>query len=149
MAWRAITEPDILTQLSAGELDTLRAQADVDPLPAAMAAMQEHVRGSVAAHRANIMGAEGTIPERLMSAAVSLLVVRLYSANAGLLVDLDDTRKAAAKSAERLLERVAEGKYAVELPGDVGESTEDGTSSSAELITASKNPLRRDDLAGL
>jgi len=150
MAWRAITEADILTQLSASELASIKSTSrGSDPVPPLLAAMAERVRGSVAANRSNIMGAEGTIPERLMSAAVSLLVIQLYAANAGLLVDLNETRKDAAKSAERMLERVADGKYAVELPGNVGESTEDGSSSSAELITSNPNPLRRQDLAGL
>ena len=149
MAWRAITESDILTQLSKTELETIRSQAESDPVPAAVSSMMEHVRGSVAAHASNVMGAEGTIPERLMAAAVSLLVVRLYAANAGMLIDLDKTRAEAAKSAERLLERVSEGKFAVELPGPVGTSAEDGKSSAAELVTQSANPLRRDDLAGL
>lgn len=150
MAWREITETDILTKLSKNELDTVKAAApNGDPVPGAIRMVSDRVRGSIAAHAANVMGAEGTIPERLMEAAVSLLVVQLYSANGGMLIDLNDTRAEAAKSAERQLERVADGKFAVELPGPVGTSDEDGKSASAELITKSANPLRRDDLAGL
>ena len=150
MAWREITESDILLKLSKNELDTVRSvSTSGDPVPGAIRMVAERIRGSIAANASNVMGAEGTIPERLMDAAASLLVVQLYSANGGMLIDLNDTRKGAAKSAERLLERVADGKYAVELPGPVGESAEDGKSASAELVTKSANPLRRDDLAGL
>lgn len=150
MAWRKITDADVLVKMSRAELDGIKDRSESgDPLPGAIRMVTERVRGSVAAHPANTMGAEGTIPERLMDAAVSLLVVDLYSTTAGLLIDLSDTRKDAAKNAARMLERVADGKFAVELPGTAGVSNEDAKSDSAELVTQSSNPLRRDDLAGL
>ena len=150
MAWRTITENDILTKLSKNELDTIKAASTTgDPVPRAITMVTESIRGSVAANQANIMGAEGTIPERLMDAATSLLAVMLYSNNAGMLVDINETRATAAEAANRLLERVAEARFSVELPGPVGKSAEDAKGASVELVTKSASPLRREDLAGL
>ena len=150
MAWRAINENDILTRLSQNELDIIKNASTIgDPVPRAITMVTELIRGSIASNQSNVMGAEGTIPERLMDAAASLLVVMLYSNNGGMLIDLNETRVKANEAANRLLERVAEGKFAVELPGPVGKSAEDAKGASVELVTKSESPLRREDLAGL
>ncbi len=151
MAWRALTASDINTQLSATELASIRAQAasGTDPVSDSSALVAERVRGYVAAHPSNRLGAAGTLPERLIGAAVALLVLELYGRTAGLLIDLNDTRKKAAESAVTLLRDVAAGRFAVELPESGTESAEDAKSASAELVTASARPLLRDDLAGL
>jgi hypothetical protein len=107
------------------------------------------VRGYVAANARNVMGPAGTIPERLMGAAVALLVPDLYGRNAGLLLDLNDVRVKAAEAATAQLRDAARGLFAVELPADLADAGEDAKSAASELITKSASPLRRDDLAGL
>lgn len=151
MGWRAITDSDINTRLSASELASIRAQAarGTDPVADSVALVSERVRGHVAAHSANTLGPAGTVPERLIGAAVSLLVVELYSRTAGLLIDLSETRKKAAESADRLLMAVSRGEFAVERPESGTESDEDAHSSAAQLVTSSARPMLRDDLRGL
>ena len=151
MAWRAITESDLTAKVSADELTQIRATAaeGTDPVADAVALITERVRGHVAAHPSNVMGPEGMIPGRLVDAAVALLVPAIYGRTAGLLIDLNETRKEAAKSAETLLRDVARGLFAVELPDSPPATEEDSKSAAAELITQSCRPLRRDDLAGL
>jgi|GEM_PF-1351441 len=151
MAWRAIRESDIDTRLSATELAGIRARAaeGTDPVAESMALVTERVRGHVAAQPANRLGPEGTLPERLIGAAAALLVVELYSRTAGLLIDLNETRKDAAKSAETLLRDVSRGAFAVELPAAGTESAEDAKAAAAELVTRSERPLLRRDLEGL
>lgn len=147
--WRKITEADLLTRLSANELDTIRSIAEGesrgDPVAEAVANVTAKVRGYIAGNRSNVIGPAGTIPETLIDVAVALLVVDLYGRSAGLLVDLNDVRKAAAQAAERTLRDVASGSFRVELPGA---SHDFAGASAAEMASPSK-PLRRDDLKGL
>jgi uncharacterized protein (DUF1501 family) len=150
MAWRAITEADISTRISASELAGIRSRAGAGSVLAdSTALVTERVRGHVAAHAANRVGPAGTVPERLIGAATALLVVDLYSRTAGMLIDLSETRKEAAKSAETLLRDVSRGAFAVEQPDAGTESSEDAKSAAAELVTRSERPLLRDDLSGL
>ena len=151
MAWRAVTDTDIKSKLSSEELAQIRASAEAgtDPVADSVRIITDKVRGFVAANSRNVMGPEGTIPERLIDAAVALLVVDVYGRTAGLLIDLSDTRKKAAESATSLLRDAARGLFAVELPADTPAAGEDAKSASAEVVTQSASPLRRDDLAGL
>lgn len=151
MAWRAITDNDIDAVLSSSELASIRAQATEgnDPIADSIRLVTDTVRGYISAHAANRLGPAGTLPERLIDAALSLFVVRVYSRTAGLLIDLNDTRKAAAESATELLRDVAAGRFAVELPAEGTTSEEDNNASAVQLVTHSARPLRRDDLAGL
>lgn len=151
MAWRAITDTDIKSKLSDDELAQIRANAKTgtDPVADSVRIITDKVRGFVAANSRNVMGPEGTIPERLMDSALALLVPDVYGRTAGLLIDLDGVRTDAAKAARELLRDVARGLFAIELPADTSASGEDAKSASAELVTSSAAPLRRDDLAGL
>ena len=103
--WRAIADSDITAKLSADELESIRASAPegTDPVAEAVAQVVDRVRGYVAAWPRNVMGPAGTVPARLMDAACALLVPALYGRTAGLMIDLNDVRKEAAKSAEALL----------------------------------------------
>jgi len=151
MAWRAITDTDIDAVLSSAELASLRAQATGgnDPIAECVRLVTDTVRGYISAHAANRLGPPGTLPERLIDAALALFIVRVYSRTAGLLIDLNDTRKAAAESATALLRDVAAGRFAVELPAEGTTSDEDNNASAVQLVTHSARPLRRDDLSGL
>lgn len=150
MAWRAITEKDLLTKLSASELAGIRANAErgTDPVGDSSALVTEQVRGYVASNPSNAIGPAGTLPERLIGAAVALLVPELYGRTGGLLIDLSDVRKKAAESAERLLRDVAAARFAVEVPESGTATNEDAASAACSLVTQSAAPLRRDDLAG-
>jgi hypothetical protein len=127
MAWRAITETDLLQRISGDELEALRASAldddQTDPVAEHISQTTELVRGYIAACSRNELGADGTIPERLIRAACDLLVVDVSSRSAGLLIDLNDTRKAARDAAIRLLEQVAACRFAIEQPDDAGDDS--------------------------
>lgn len=150
MAWRAITEKDLLTQISESELAGIRANAKkgTDPVGDSIALITESVRGYVAANPSNAIGPAGTLPERLIRDAVALLVPELYGRTAGLLIDLSEVRKTAAESAERKMRDVAGKRFAVEVPESGTATTEDAASAACSLVTKSAAPLRRDDLAG-
>ena len=66
MAWRAITEADLLTRISGPELESFReaglAQNQEDPIAASMTQVTGTIRGYVAACAKNTLGPEGTIP---------------------------------------------------------------------------------------
>jgi hypothetical protein len=151
MSWRAIAESDITSKISADELASIRASAPdgTNPVADSVTHVTNMVRGYVASNSRNVMGPEGTIPERLMGAACALLVPDLYGRTAGMLIDLNDVRVKAAEAATTLLRDVALGRFAVELPVGQTAANEDAKSASAQLITKSASPLRRDDLAGL
>jgi hypothetical protein len=118
MSWLRITEAQILTKMTATELSSFRASdlaaGQTDPIEDAIDTVTDKVRGHVAAWHANTLGAAGTIPKELLGAALDLLVLEIQTRAGGMLIDLGDTRKTAAASAEALLGRVAVGKYAIE-----------------------------------
>lgn len=117
MAWIAITESELLTVLSAPELEGYReaalADAQPDPVEPTIAQVVDLVRGYVAACSRNLLGAEGTIPSKLIAPAIDLIAVRVpgrvgKSPKPG--------RKDAGEAAIKLLEQVAACKYALEEP---------------------------------
>ena len=141
---RAITDNDI----DAGALrPSLRSSgcATEGTIPSPPASARDRCRGLHPPHAPIVWPCR----QRLIDAALSLFVVRVYSRTAGLLIDLNDTRKEAAKSATELLRDVAAGRFAVELPAEGTTSEEDNNASAVQLVTHSARPLRRDDLAGL
>lgn len=127
MAWRAITEADLLQRISGDELEALRAAAlgttQEDPVASHIDQTTELVRGYIGACSQNTLGPEGTLPERLILPACDLLVVDVGSRVAGMLIDLNETRKEARKAAVRLLENVAACRFAIEKPETAGEDS--------------------------
>jgi len=140
MAWRDITEADILQRLSGSELDAIRAAAladgQADPVAPAITLASDMVRGYISAG-GSALGAGYTLPERLILPAVDCLVVDISTRAAGLLIDSGGHRAEARKAAIRLFERVADGRYAVEAPDDADDET------SAALAPAMSTPDRR------
>jgi len=132
--WIIPTEADLLTSLSETELATYRAAAvasgQADPVAPTLAQVVDLVRGYVGAYRPNVLGAAGTIPQKLLAPTVDLVAVRLPQ-RVGVMPK--DVRKAAADAAIRLLEQVAAGDFNIEEP-DVA-STET-TSAPRPTISA-------------
>ncbi len=137
MAWIIPTENDLLTSLSETELAAYRAAAlasgQADPVAPTLAQIIDLVRGYVGAYRPNILGAAGTIPQKLLAPAIDLVAVRLPQ-RVG--VPPKEVRKAAADAAVRLLEQVASGDFNIEEP-DVA-STE--TTSAPRPSIMAKRP---------
>ncbi len=118
--WRLLTEADLLTRLSGTELESFRAAAlgdgQDDPVEFILEQTADEVRGYIAANSANVLGAPGTLPSKLMSTAVDLALVPIMTRAAGLMLDPADARMKAKEAALQRLRDVARGFFAVEEP---------------------------------
>lgn len=119
--WRAIVTADIKTQLSAREYTAVYQNGtepgDTDPTAAIITAAVDMVRGAIASHRPNILGAAATVPETLIDPTVAIIVWRLMGRSGGQVIDGEaNPRRDAYKDAMRMLERIAEGKLKVLEP---------------------------------
>lgn len=151
MAWRTVTESDLLQKFSGDELEALRsaglASGQADPIAGNIRQLVDFVRGYISTHPSNRLGPDGTLPERLILPAIDYLVVDVSSRVAGMLIDLNDTRKGAKADAVRLFERVSVGLFRVE---DATEFAADSAPVVAvEQAGGSPNNVSRDTLAGL
>lgn len=147
MAWIQIVETDVLTVLSGPELEGIRAAAldavQPDPVAPTIAQVVALVRGYVAGNPANLLGTGETIPSKLMAPALDLIAVRIPQRVGQ---SPSEGRKEAARTAVRLLERVAEGKFDIEEPAD----PEAGTGgASVEIANKSDRLTGRTKLQGL
>lgn len=137
MAWRRITETDLLTRISGAELSAFRAAAlavgQADPIDDVLLQVTDLVRGYIAANRANTLGAAGTVPDKLISTAVDIAVMDVQKRAAGVVIDPEGARADACKDALRRLEKVADGKFAIEEPEE--ESTETIAGTPAPLFS--------------
>jgi hypothetical protein len=152
MAWRSITEKDLLTRISAGELQSIRTRAEAedmgDIIAQSVTNVTEKIRGFVAGNSSNaIDAAPDTIPSNLIDAAVAILVVDIYSRSGGILVDINETRTKASDSAERTLREAASGSFAVSKPE--GTPSQDYTQAASAELASRSSPLRREEMKGL
>jgi hypothetical protein len=147
MAWITIAETDLVTVLSSAELEAYRAAAlkvgQADPVAPAIAQVADLVRGYVGGNAANVLGAAGTIPQKLLATALDILAVRIpmrvgKTPAAG--------RQDAHDKAIKLLEQVAAGKFSIEEP--LVETTE--TASGSTPSFSGRTPsYTRDDQDGI
>lgn len=119
--WRAITEADILSKMSSAELEAFREAAvssdQDDPITSAITNVTGLVRGYVASNASNTLDTEtDTVPERLIPAAVDVLVVDIPARAAGTQIDPDSARAKAKDKAIKLFEQVAADKFSIEDP---------------------------------
>lgn len=151
MAWRTVTEQDLLQKFSSDELEALRsaglASGQADPIAGHIVQLVNFVQGYIAANPANTVGPAGMLPERLILPAIDCLLVDVSSRVAGLLIDLNDTRKQARKDALTLFAQVASGHYAVEQPTTPGD--DNSAVVAVEQANANPNNATRESLAGL
>jgi hypothetical protein len=136
MAWREMTEADILQRISGTELDIMRqallARGQADPVASQIALTTDYVRGFVAAYRRNQLGPAGTLPESLMLPACDILIVDLNTRAGGVLIDDSGERSRSKATAVSMLRNdVATGKFSVEDPGT-------GTQNSGSAVSLQK-----------
>lgn len=119
MAWRALVLADIQTGLSAQELKGVQSYAldngQPDPTGPVIAASMDQVRGYIAASTPNVLGQEGTIPDKLIDCAIDIAVWRL--------VTRFPTKQLSTPAREKrfgdaiaLLKDVARGLFKIETP---------------------------------
>ena len=147
MSWRIITEADVVTQITGVELDSYRevvlADGQADPVQPSIDGVTATVRGFVSANSKNDLDADtAKIPDRLIDAAVALIVVKIIS-RAG--QEPSDTRKTLASDANRLLRDVASGKFSIEDSVTGVESTGGG----ATVVNQRTPRVTRDNMKGL
>jgi len=121
MAWRALTETDLKSRLSAGELATYRKLSlvdgnDADPVQAVIDQITGQVRAYISGSPNNQLGADGTIPEILIGSAVSLAVLEVMARAGGSILDLQGHRVKSADQAMSMLKDVARGMVKVDMP---------------------------------
>lgn len=121
MSWRIITEADVLTQISGTELEALRgvvlADGQVDPVQPAIDAITAKVRGFVAGNSNNDLDSDtAKIPDRLIDAAVSLIIIQIMTRAGGTIIDPNGARQKAADEANRLFRDVASAKFSITDP---------------------------------
>jgi phage gp36-like protein len=140
MAWVIITADDVKTRLSGPEHSALTTAAlaagQSNPLPDLISQTVAEIRGYVAACERNRLEEGEKIPSKLVGAALALIRYHLATRLPvkGLLTD---ERKQEYTDAIRLLERVADCKFAVEEPSEV--STEVISSPKPSVGTRTRN----------
>jgi len=119
MSWRTLLLADIQTGLSAQELTGVQTYAlqsgQPDPTPAVIAAAMNEVRGYIAASSTIVLGAEQTIPDKLIDTAVDLAVWKLVTRFPGKLMATDQRRQRYTDAIARLKD-VAANKFRIEVP---------------------------------
>lgn len=127
MAWITPTETHLLTRMSGAELDAFRAAAlgtgQADPIADQLAHTVEMARGYIAGCRQNVLGPEGTVPEKLLGAVLDLTVVEVEKRAAGSMIDPQGVRQTASREAMTILRDVAACRFVIEKPAE--ETTEE------------------------
>lgn len=144
MPWVDLSIEDVRSRFTAAELDALQndnlSVGQADPIEAVLEQVCQEVRGYVAVQVKNATLAEGrSIPSNLVSTALALIRYRVASRYPH--TDLmTDARRSDYMDALRLLERVADGKFAIPAPPTDQESSETlnshtGSWGYSDLIT--------------
>lgn len=150
MAWITLAEADIVTKLSGPETTALKTAAlkleQTDPLAEILTQITREIRGYVSACTDNTLGEGPTIPDELLSAAISRvrfeLATRLPAPSL-----LDENRKEANRQAIALLQQVAACKFRLVQPESASTEVVGGT--GAEVITETTRVATRSKLSGL
>ena len=149
MSWRKITEADLLTQISGTELEALRgvvlADGQADPVQPSIDAITSKVRGFVAGNIRNDLDADpAKIPDRLIDAAVSLIIIQIMNRAGGTMIDPNGSRQKSADEANRLFRDVAAAKFSITDPVTGTESTGGGVT-----VVGKRTPrITRDNMGG-
>lgn len=150
MAWRSITEADLLTKISGAELSSLRtavlASGQADPVPAAIGQVVDECRGYIAACTNNTLGEGATVPEKLIGSCVAKIIIEIMTRVAGTVIDPEGARARSATAATRLFERVASCGFAVEAPET---ATSEKLPSPSPSIKARRRHFTRADQEGI
>lgn len=117
MGWNALTESDIKSRLAAAELTALKTVETVagqDVVADLISQVTDEIRGYVSACSINSLGADGTIPDRLKTAAVNLIRYRLLNRLPIKTPSLMDERREEYKDSIQQLRDVAACRFHVD-----------------------------------
>lgn len=119
--WKSITESDLLKQISGAELEAMRGvvlgDGQDDPVQPSIDDVTAEVRGYIAANSKNDLDADASkIPDRLIAASVSLIIIQIMTRAGGTMIDPEGARQKRADEARRLLRDVASGSFSIADP---------------------------------
>lgn len=142
--WIALTEAKLLEYISSAELEALRIAAtsteQPDPVGGALDDVTNLVRGYCG--NKNELGADGTIPDRLVKSACHIAIVDIMTRAAGTMIDPDDQRAKNSDRAYKVLEQVAKGTFAITDSDGNEQSTGGAQKLSTNTPRASRSTLK-------
>jgi phage gp36-like protein len=148
MAWQAISTDDIKTRLTGSEVSSLQtaalASGQSDPLPEIVTQVVDEIRGYIAAGGFTLEEGE-KLPSKLVSAALAIIRYRIAT-RLPVKSFLDENRVRENESALRLLERVADGKFAIEEPVT---AEDEAVGSSSPSLTSKTRYFKNSDQDGI
>lgn len=148
MAWRTLTEDDVVTGLTGPETAAYKTAAlkagQSDPVAEIIEQVVNEVRSHIADCERNTLAAGVLIPERCILHAVAIIRFRLLTR---LAVRATDEREQEYKDARRFLERVSECKVRIERPD--GEVDSESNKPSIGVVSAPDRRMTHDKLKGL
>ena len=107
------------------------------------------IRGRVSARPENQLGAEGTIPDELMTCFLALWVYDFITRLPGMKSLLDERRVEAWRNAESELRHVAEGKIKLVQPTSPAPSNEQAGASTIGVVSSTTRRASRANTNGL
>lgn len=118
MSWQTLTTDNVKTRLTGPELSALQSAAlasgQADPLPEIITSVVDEVRGYISAG-GHSLETGTTVPSKLVSASLAIIRYRLAT-RLPVKSLLDENRVREYQDAVKLLERVADGRFAIEEP---------------------------------
>jgi len=142
--WNTLTSDDVKTRLTKPELTALLGaarqaeQTDEGLLADAIATVTSEVRGYVAAFPRNRLGADGTIPDELLSAALALLRRHLFTRLPAMKALYDPIREKETEDALTRLRDTAQGRFAIVPPESPAPAAEQAQSGSPSLVAKTR-----------
>jgi hypothetical protein len=118
MSWIAITDADVLDEITPAENATLKnIQGATDKLPRILARAVAKFRGAIQAGGMTL-GAEDTLPESIADDVVAFARWKFLTAIPQAKAMQTEERKLAWQEALKVLEQLRSGEFAVENPDD-------------------------------
>lgn len=139
MAWRKLTEDDLVAALSRDEVEAYRRDFETDPVPELLRQAAETVRGYVRSNGAVRMDpTPETLPASLVGPAIDYAVVSVLKR---LAFDTNETRAQARADALALFRDIAAGRH---RPEDCDQPPDDAHRIlSSAPATGRPNPEKR------
>ena len=148
MSWQTLTTENVKTRLTGSELTALQTSAladgQADPLPEIITTVVDEVRGYISAGGYTLETGT-TVPSKLVSATLAIIRYRLAT-RLPVKSLLDENRVREYQDAVKLLERVADGKFAIEEATTATTETIGGASPS---MTSKTRTFTNDDEDGI
>lgn len=138
MSWRKLTEEDLASRLSVAEIEAYSKSNcfTANPADTILTNVTEEARGFIASGRKCRLGPEGTLPQMLVSSALSIAVVELLTRISR---KVNEDRSKARDNAYSLLNKIAAGEV---VPEDYGEAPKETDKVATAPAYAPPKPAR-------